>query len=102
MDLDYANANELGRQLLEWSRAVQSEVGTEGPCPMCGTLRVARTDYIRCQPCGVNWIQGEDRKKDPRVGRYRSLMDGARTTSKASKYAGSSAVDAEPVSPAVR
>jgi ribosomal protein L37AE/L43A len=33
-----------------------AEKGTMPPCPFCGTPRVARSDYIRCNQCGVNWL----------------------------------------------
>jgi ribosomal protein L37AE/L43A len=36
-----------------------NEVGTEPPCPFCQRPRVARSDYIRCNPCGVNWLNEE-------------------------------------------
>src|ERR1700743_919752 len=36
-----------------------NEAGTEPPCPMCGRPRVTRSDYIRCNPCGLNWTNGE-------------------------------------------
>lgn len=44
-----------------------SEVGTEPNCPFCGKARVRRSNYIRCNPCGVNWLNGEDISKDPRI-----------------------------------
>lgn len=91
MDLTVANANELGRQLLAWNRQVQSEQGTETACPMCQTPRVSReSGYIRCNQCGVNWLQGENRSKDPRVERYHAVMASAR-----SKSAGNSAAAAD-------
>lgn len=46
-----------------------SEVGTEPPCPFCQKPRVKRSDYIRCNPCGTNWLQGENIFKDPRASR---------------------------------
>lgn len=51
-----------------------NEVGTEPPCPFCGRLRVSRSDYIRCNPCGVNWLMEEMHLldylgRDPRVCR---------------------------------
>lgn len=36
-----------------------AEVGTEPPCPFCGNPRVGRSDYLRCNPCGVNWLNEE-------------------------------------------
>ena len=36
-----------------------NEKGTEPPCPFCKRPRVSRSDYIRCHPCGVNWLNEE-------------------------------------------
>jgi uncharacterized Zn finger protein (UPF0148 family) len=36
-----------------------NEVGTMPACPLCGRPRVQRSDYIRCNPCGKNWLQEE-------------------------------------------
>lgn len=46
-----------------------SEVGILPPCPFCQKPRVQRSDYIRCNPCGINWLSGEDISKDPRASR---------------------------------
>jgi ribosomal protein L37AE/L43A len=46
-----------------------NEVGTREPCPMCGRARVQRSDYVRCNPCGTNWLAGEDLTKDARLSR---------------------------------
>jgi Zn-finger nucleic acid-binding protein len=59
-----------------------SEVGTLPPCPMCGVLRVQRTDYIRCNPCGVNWLNGEDLDKNPKIARYKQMLEEQRRSSK--------------------
>ena len=37
----------------------RNEVGTLAPCPFCRRPRVERSNYIRCNPCGVNWLQEE-------------------------------------------
>lgn len=50
------------------------EPGTEPPCPFCQRPRVLRSDYIRCNLCGVNWLNGEDLSKDPRIQRKREWM----------------------------
>lgn len=55
-----------------------AEVGTEPPCPFCGTPRVLRSDYVRCNPCGVNWLAEEMQlpdylNRDPRVARKNAL-----------------------------
>lgn len=54
-----------------------SEAGTEPPCPFCQRPRVSRTDYIRCNPCGTNWLDGEMHlpdylNVDPRVARQKA------------------------------
>lgn len=36
-----------------------AEVGTGPECPFCHRPRVERSDYLRCNPCGVNWLQEE-------------------------------------------
>ena len=36
-----------------------SEVGTLSPCPFCGKARVQRNTYVRCNPCGINWLDEE-------------------------------------------
>jgi hypothetical protein len=41
-----------------------NEVGTLAPCPFCQKPRVQRSDYIRCNPCGVNWLQEEMHLRD--------------------------------------
>lgn len=51
-----------------------NELGSEPPCPRCGKARVSRSDYIRCNPCGVNWLNEEMHlpnylERDPRVAR---------------------------------
>jgi ribosomal protein L37AE/L43A len=44
-----------------------SEVGDEPDCPLCGKPRVARSTYIRCHPCGKNWVNGVDIFKHPHI-----------------------------------
>lgn len=51
-----------------------AEVGTEPACPFCQTPRVKRNDYIRCNPCGVNWLNGEDITTDPRKARKAEML----------------------------
>lgn len=51
-----------------------NELGTEPPCPFCQKPRVTRSDYIRCNRCGVNWLDEEMHlanylSSDPRVAR---------------------------------
>jgi len=47
------------------------------PCPFCKLPRCQRSDYIRCSRCGINWLDGEDTSKDPRVGRFRAMVESA-------------------------
>jgi hypothetical protein len=69
-----------------------NEVGTEPPCPFCNRPRVSRTDYIRCNPCGVNWLNEEMSlpgylESDPRVARREAARtaSGTRPTADTSK-----------------
>lgn len=55
-------------------QAYFGEKGTEPPCPFCQKPRVKRSDYIRCLPCGVNWLQGENIFADPRIERHAQLI----------------------------
>lgn len=36
-----------------------NEPGTMSMCPLCGKLRVQRSCYLRCNSCGVNWLDEE-------------------------------------------
>jgi predicted RNA-binding Zn-ribbon protein involved in translation (DUF1610 family) len=65
-------------------QAAMNEPGTEPPCPFCGRARVLRSDYIRCLPCGINWLSEEMGlpdylNLDPRVARARSAHTGSST-----------------------
>ena len=50
----------------------RNEKGTESPCPFCSRPRLRRSDYIRCNPCGLNWLPAEDLSLDPRASRPRA------------------------------
>lgn len=52
-------ATGLKNGLLELRRLLATEVGSEEPCPWCGEPRVKRTDYIRCNRHGTNWLDEE-------------------------------------------
>jgi hypothetical protein len=41
-----------------------AEVGTMPPCPFCQRPRVERSDYLRCNPCGINWLLDERNLRD--------------------------------------
>lgn len=56
------------------------EVGTELPCPFCRRPRVRRSDYVRCNPCGTNWLEGEDLSRNPKAERWEKFLAGARST----------------------
>ena len=49
-----------------------NEPGPELPCPFCNRPRVTRSDYIRCNQCGINWLDGEDLSRDPRLSRTKA------------------------------
>ena len=76
-------------------KAAMDEVGTEPPCPFCGRPRVARSSYIRCNRCGVNWspAEGEDIMKDPRLSRTRTTAHTRPESSDTAKTAGNSTDD---------
>lgn len=51
---------ELNQAMLQEARQVAvNELGTMPPCPFCERPRVQRSNYIRCNPCGTNWLQEE-------------------------------------------
>lgn len=47
-------------------------------CPFCRKARSQRSTYIRCQPCGVNWFDGEDLSKDPKIARFAAVIAAGR------------------------
>jgi hypothetical protein len=67
-----------------------NEPGTEPPCPMCERPRVTRSDYIRCNPCGLNWTNGEqaiDRHPlatQPTASTETEIVSGAQTANSTS------------------
>ena len=56
-------------QLEEARQARLNEVGTMPDCPFCQRPRVQRSDYVRCNKCGINWLNGEDMSKNPLLSR---------------------------------
>ena len=51
-----------------------AEQGNEPPCPFCHLPRVKRETYIRCNPCGTNWLNEESKlpnylNRDPGAAR---------------------------------
>jgi ribosomal protein L37AE/L43A len=66
----------------------KNEPGTMPPCPFCGRPRVQReTGYIRCTPCGTNWLDGEDWDTDPRNPRMQKFIQSTKATASATKAA---------------
>jgi len=60
-----ANQKLITEELEAMRSKINSEVGTLPGCPYCETLRVSRSVYIRCNPCGKNWMHGSDIFKHP-------------------------------------
>jgi len=70
----------LDRWLEMTAKQRREEKGAEPPCPFCKKPRVQRSDYVRCNSCGVNWLDLEINLpnylgRDPRVAR--ALMEAA-------------------------
>lgn len=66
-------------QQIEARQFRMSEVGTEPNCPFCQKPRVERTSYIRCNQCGINWLNEEMHlpnylERDPRVARREAAL----------------------------
>ena len=60
----------LAEQVLAVKEQVQKETQEGGtlrdlPCPFCKKPRSLRSDYVRCQPCGINWWAGTDLTRNP-------------------------------------
>lgn len=72
--------SEMTIHLEEFRTTIVTEQGTEPPCPFCQIPRVKRTDYIRCNPCGINWLDEERTlaldylNRNPAVARHAALM----------------------------
>jgi hypothetical protein len=56
-----------GREMLAKENAEGGSLGNM-PCPFCAKPRSQRSFYIRCQPCGLNWLPGDPMDKHPRSG----------------------------------
>ncbi len=62
-----------------------NEPGTLSRCPYCQRPRVQRSTYIRCNPCGINWLDEEMHlpnylNLDPRVARGRQRQSAGMAT----------------------
>lgn len=67
-----------------WAVGIREKLKTEAakggelkelPCPFCHRPRSQRGDYIRCTPCALNWSAGEDLNKDPRIQRFKKMLE---------------------------
>ena len=63
-------SNELAQQILAVKEQLQLEIREGGslkdsPCPFCGLPRCLRSNYVRCQKCGVNWWEETDLTRNP-------------------------------------
>lgn len=60
-------------EMIDWMKLTReervNEPGTMPPCPFCEKPRVKRSDYVRCNPCGLNWLEGEDLSLNPYLSR---------------------------------
>jgi ribosomal protein L37AE/L43A len=86
-------ADDLIRDWAAARKALLNERGTEPPCPLCQRPRVRRSDYIRCNPCGTNWLDGEDLSKDPRIERHTQLIASLRMGQRATAQTAESTSD---------
>jgi hypothetical protein len=75
VSIHQANHQEFSTAMSDYRKLIRSEAGNQEPCPMCGASRVLRSDYLRCLPCGVNWLEGEDRSKHPGLERSRKMIE---------------------------
>ncbi len=62
---------------LEKENSVGGELAAH-PCPFCRRPRAQRSTYIRCNPCGINWFNGEDYYKDPKIDRFSKVLADAK------------------------
>ena len=63
-------SSELAEKILSTKAQIQRETVLGGalkelPCPFCKLPRCLRSDYVRCQKCGVNWWIGTDLSRNP-------------------------------------
>ena len=92
-------------EMKEWMSMTRqerlSELGTESACPFCQNPRVERSDYIRCNPCGVNWLQEEMHlpnylNSDPRIARRELARTESAAKPIADRQADSAKADVSP------
>ena len=58
-NLPIGTGNELTKGFRDYRQFLAEEAGSEPACPFCQTPRVRRSDYVRCNDCGVNWLDSE-------------------------------------------
>lgn len=83
---------EMG-ELMERLKREATEGGelVDLPCPFCKRPRSRRSDYVRCAPCGTNWLDGEDLSRDPRIDRKAKIFPTTVTASSMSATEGKDA-----------
>jgi len=82
------------REQLERENAVGGDL-VDFPCPFCKLPRSQRSDYIRCNPCGINWLNEERHLPNYLNRNPAAARSDARTVAVASKSAGTSRAGAE-------
>lgn len=63
--IETLNGMTLAELMAQTPEERMAEAGNEPPCPFCERLRVRRSSYIRCNPCGKNWMEGQDIFRHP-------------------------------------
>ena len=66
--------------LVALRQQIATERGTQPACPFCQRPRVKRSDYTRCNPCGINWLDAERNlpnylNRNPAAARSSAPMD---------------------------
>ena len=77
--------------IIEWVAGIKERIayeikngGSEAKCPFCGLPRCTRNGYIRCSKCGINWADGDELDRDPRMSGLPRATIGLGTTAKVS------------------
>jgi len=70
------NGSDDSKTYYEVLIAAESTVGGGlSECPFCGVPRSKRSDYVRCSRCGINWLEGEDLGKHPKIDRFLKVVE---------------------------
>lgn len=88
--IETINGLTLAEVMIQTREDRLAEKGSGPLCPFCQKPRVARSVYLRCNPCGMNWGQGQDIFKHPHtqivaqkdIGSTRQGMDGTARTAR--------------------